>query len=119
MNPLDRLFGEGTSEAFAAALPDGDKATVHELSIHGYIRVNVKWPRSELKIDCWPEQVHFLHLRSGRKGLYSDLCDVLPELFRERGVKRFTASPADPSAAEILLKRGVWMPGPRGLVWEL
>lgn len=118
MSPLDEMYGEGMAKAFRTALPDKTKS-VNEVQVGDYVRVNVKWARSEMKIDCWPERVHYLHLQSGRKGLYSDLCESLPPLFKERGVVTFTASPASTEAAGVLLKRGDWRLGPRGLVWEL
>ena len=116
--PLDQIYGEGASKALARALPDKPKVT-ETLSPDGSVRVTIRWPRSEMKIDCWPDRVHFAHLRSGRKSLYTELCEVLPPLFQERGVREFTASPADAEAAEVLMKRGEWRRGPVGLVWEL
>lgn len=119
MTPLDELYGRGASKALAAALPD--KAKVAEVAAEGMVRVYVTWPRSQMKMDCWRERVHFAHLASGRKGLYSDLCESLPPLFRDLGVKAFTAS-AGGASAEVLRKRGEWRegdPGEAGLVWQL
>ena len=115
--PLDEMYGEGTSKAFRAALEG--KADIAEVWVGAYVRVNATWGRSELKIDCWPRRVHFLHLRSGKKNTYTELCEALPPLFKERGVQEFTASPGGPEEAEILMKRGEWRLGPGGLVWEI
>ena len=118
MSALEQVYGEGVSEALRAALPDKPKVT-ETPTPNGSVRVTVRWPRSEMKIDCTPERVHFAHLRSGRKNLYTELCESLPALFRERGVVEFTASPADAETAEVLMKRGEWRRGPVGLIWEL
>ena len=118
MSALDEVYGEGASKALRAALPNKPKV-VEATAPNGSVRVNVTWPRSTMKIDCTPERVHFAHLQSGRKNLYTELCESLPPLFKERGVVEFTASPADSEAAEVLMKRGEWRRGPMGLIWEL
>lgn len=119
MNPLNEIYGEGMSAALRKALP-GKLRSYDEVRVGEYARVNVTWPNgSVLKIDCWADRVHFAHLDSRRKRLYTDLCDSLPPLFKERGVERFTAAPANEDAAQVLLKRGEWRLGPRGLIWEL
>lgn len=116
MPTLDELYGAGTAEAFAAAT-GGECA---EVEIPGGVRVYVRWKnRSALKIDAYPDRVHFAALRSTRKNLYSDLCAALPDLFRERGVERFTASPGTPESDAILRKRGEWQDAARGIEWIL
>ena len=118
MSALEEIYGEGASKALRAALPDKPKVT-ETPSPDGSVRVTVRWPRSEMKMDCTPERVHFAHLRSGRKGLYGECVESLSAMFKELGVREWTASPADEKAAEILMKRGSWRRGPRGLVMEL
>ncbi len=105
--PLDSLYGKGASSAFRKAT--GGSIDEVTLDAVGGVRVYVDWDDgSVLKIDCYPERVHFLSLTSKRKGLYSELCDTLPDLFRDRGVKVFTAYPANDEAEAVLRKRGEW-----------
>ena len=114
--PLNALYGRGASTAFSAAVG----GRVSEVAIDEGVRCYVTWPNgSEMKIDCYPDRVHFLALTSKRRGLYTDLCKVLPDLFRERGVKRFTALAGSDDSDGILRKRGKWRAGDRGLEWEL
>lgn len=114
--PLDNLYGTGTSKAFASAC----SAPTVEVETDLGVRVNVEWEDgSVLKIECSPDEVNFLTLRSQREGLYSDLCDTLPELFKDRGVKSFRASPSGPESESILRKRGAWGDDPKGLRWVL
>ncbi len=114
---LNGLYGRGTSQAFAAATGGSEVA---EVAFPGGVRVYVHWPNgSRMKIDCFPDRVHFLSLHSKRKGLYSDLCDALPDLFCDRGVERFTMSAADEKAEAILLKRGKWERVERGWEWVI
>lgn len=113
---LDSLYGKGTSSAFIGATG----AAIDQAPIEGGVRVYCAWnDGSVMKIDCSPDRVHFLTLNSKRKGLYSDLCESLPELFKDRGVEAFTASAADEESEAILRKRGEWERAERGLRWEL
>jgi hypothetical protein len=115
---LDALYGEGTTTDFHAALPGKPKA--EQVEAGGGVRVNVTWQDSSLlKIHCTPESVHFLTLRSEREGLYTDLCESLPALFKARGVRELTCSPAGAESGAILTRRGAWQTSPRGLRWEL
>lgn len=110
---LDSLYGKGTSSAFIGAT----RAAIEQAPIEDGVRVYVRWEDgSVMKIDCWRERVHFLSLTSERKGLYSDLCDTLPDLFKERGVEVFTAASANEEADAILRKRGGWN---ELMEWEL
>lgn len=114
--PLDSLYGKGTSKAFSEACG----ASAVEVETDLGVRVNVEWKDgSLLKVECRPDEVNFLTLRSEREGLYSDLCDTLPELFKKRGVETFTARPATPESEAILRKRGDWHQHPKraGLRW--
>ena len=115
---LDELYGRGTAKAFQKACGD---PSMKEVSIDEGVRVYVDWADgSTMKIDCSPERVNFLSLTSNRKGLYSDLCNELPELFQRRGVTHFAASPASEQASAVLRKRGDWKTAPRrGIRWEL
>ena len=114
--PLDNLYGEGTSGAFSEACA----APAVEVETDLGVRVNVEWKDgSLLKVECSPDEVNFLTLRSEREGLYSDLCDTLPELFKDRGVKSFRASPSSTESEFILRKRGRWETDPKGLRWVL
>lgn len=113
---LDSLYGKGASSAFIGATG----ASTIGAHIEGGVRVYCEWQDgSVMKIDCWPERVHFLTLRSERDGLYSDLCDTLPDLFKGWGVKTFTASAGSEESDAILRKRGDWQDAERGIRWEL
>lgn len=113
--PLDTLYSKGTSKAFKKAC--GTSAVEVETDLG--VRVNVEWKDgSVLKIECSPDEVNFLTLRSEREGLYSDLCDTLPELFKERGVRSFRARATEGSKG-IVLRRGEWRDDPKGLRWVL
>ena len=102
---LDTLYGKGTSKAFAKACG----GTTVEAEVDNGTRVYVEWgDGSNMKIDCSPETVHFHSLDSKREGLYTDLCNTLPAFFKERGVKTFTAQPANAEAEAILRRRGGW-----------
>lgn len=102
---LDSLYGEGTSSAFIEATG----ASIEQAAIEGGVRVYVTWgDGSTMKVDCYPDRMHFLSLVSKRKGLYSDFCEKVPPLFKERGVERWTAYPADGESEAILRKRGDW-----------
>lgn len=114
--PLDSLYGKGASSAFQKATG----GSVTEVSIKDGVRVYVGWDDgSVLKIDCFPRYVHYLTLKSYRKGLYTDLCGTLPDLFKQRGVESFTASPADVESDAILRRRGNWQDAERGIRWVL
>lgn len=116
---LDTLYKRGTAKALREAL-GGDAVLVEVVEIDEGVRVYAEWPNgSTMKIDAYPDRVHFATLTSKRKRLYSDLCKVLPDLFRDRGVERFTASPATPEADAILRKRGEWRTADRGIEWIL
>lgn len=114
---LAELYRRGTAKAIA----DATGADLTEAPIEGGVRVYLTWENgSTMKIDAYPERVHFLTLSSKRRSLYSDLCRTLPDLFRDRGVERFTASPATPESDAILRKRGEWHDAPdRGIEWTL
>jgi hypothetical protein len=113
---LDSLYGKGASSAFIEATG----ASTTGAYIEGGVRVYCDWPDgSTMKIDCWPDRVHYLSLTSEREGLYTDLCDTLPELFKGWGVKTFTASAGNDEADAILRKRGEWQDAERGIRWEL
>lgn len=116
-NPLDTLYTRGTSKAFKEACQG---ATV-ETEIDGGVRVYVDWDDgSSMKIDCTPIEVNFQHLNSNREGLYSHLCDVLPDLFKSRGVREFRATAANEESDAILRKRGEWNDGPKNSIrWIL
>jgi hypothetical protein len=99
---LDALYGAGSSAAFREAC--GGETS--EVPIDGGVRVYVDWEDgSTMKIDCRPDEVHFLTLVSKRKGLYTRLVESLSEVFR--GI-RWIAYPTDEEAEAILRKRGGW-----------
>lgn len=104
---LDSLYGKRTS----APLKKATGAEITEVPLSGGVRVYFEWDDgSEMKADCTAERVHFLSLRSEpeRKGLYADLCEKLPKLFKARGVKAFTAAAIDAKAEKALRRRGIW-----------
>lgn len=117
---LTTLYGSGALAGFTAAcrfplLNYSDPIIVQADTPTGSVRVNVAWDhpdgRAEMKIECWPERVHYLTLRSGADhptGLYTALCEALPDYFRNRGVLTFTASPRDVDGEAILRSRGAW-----------
>lgn len=115
-SPLDTLYGKRTTPELKKA----SGATLTEAEIPDGVRVYCEWDDgSTMKIDCYADRVHFLSLTSERKGLYSDLCDTLPKLFKSRGVERFTMSPANEQAEKVLAKRGAWGRGERGMEWVI
>jgi hypothetical protein len=115
---FNAMYGSGALAGFRAAcsfpvlgfpLTDDDIA---EAPNGDLVRVVVTWPAgASMKIDCSPTNVHFLTLRSGSDhptGLYTALCNALPDFFRDRGVQTFTAAPRDPEAEGLLRTRGFW-----------
>lgn len=112
--PLDALYGEGASKRFRAAV---GQAKVMETETADGVRVDVIWRAGQMKIACSAEEVRFLSLESDRKGRYSQLCERLPALFAELGVRRFVATPRDRESERILRKRGVWRRRGRRLIW--
>lgn len=110
---LDELYSKGTASALKK-LVGGQQ---EQAAIEDGVRVYFEWADgSVMKIDAFADRVHFLTLHSQREGLYSDLCDTLPEFFKDRGVKTFTASARDGESEAILRKRGEWN---EEMVWEL
>ena len=98
-----------------ADLIEADDAVV------GPYAANYFWDdRSRLKIHWDEEAVHYGDLYSASGGLYTFLCERLPEYCAGHGIKRFTARPSDPEAERILLKRGDWERQEDGLlVWNI
>lgn len=121
--PLDWLYGQGTDAALREALAVASlpKPKLEQIALRGAgsVRVNVTWGKAAaMKIECFADRVHFLHLRAEGAGVYGALCETLPGLFAERGVVRFTASAADAEAAKALKRRGGWK-GRRSLTWKV
>jgi hypothetical protein len=117
---LDAIYGEGSSERFAKAVPrDG---VVEEIDLpDGTARVNVRWENgSRMKLHVRGEEVSFLDLRSEGRGLYGALVNAMLDTFREFGVRRFVAMPRGPEAKQALQTQGDWKPTQAGgLKWEI
>lgn len=83
-------------------------------AVHSYgePRYRAEWgDGSTLVIDFNGDTWHFggLRLVTGQQqGLYTALCEQLPDLARERGVRRFTFSAYEPEGLRRLLRRGDW-----------
>ncbi len=117
--PLDQLYGEGASARFADCVPG--KPAITETTISSKeVRVDVEWKDGSVcKISCRAHVVHWLTLRAERKGLYTDMIKGMLEMFREWGIRRFTATPQNQKAAHILRKRGDWQPEGGALIWHI
>lgn len=120
MTALSELYETATTAALKQAI-GATKITEAELP-DGGTRCYIDWADgSVMKIDCTAEEVFFQSLVSETPGLYTKLCDTLPELFKERGVKRFRMVPGNDEAEAILRKRGDWQEreGHEPIVWVL
>ena len=117
---LDTLYGEGSRETFAKAVPrDG---LVEEIDLpDGTVRVNVRWENgSRMKLHFRGEEASFLHLRSEGRGLYQALVKDMLKVFKDFGVKRFVAMPTGGEARKILQTQGKWKATRAGgLEWEI
>ena len=117
---LDALYGEGSSETFAKAVPrDG---LVEEIDLpDGTVRVNVRWENgSRMKLHFRGEEVSFLHLHSEGRGLYAALVKDMLKVFKAFGIKQFIAMPRTGEARKILQQQGKWKPTRSGgLEWRI
>ena len=97
---LDTLYGEGSSETFAKAVPrDG---LVEEIDLpDGTVRVNVRWENgSRMKLHFRGDEVSFLHLHSEGRGLYAALVKDMLKVFKDFGIKQFIAMPTHRRGAQ-------------------
>lgn len=99
------------AQEFAAALP-GDPEVVGTSDADAtYLAMS--WnDGSKARVALQGTNVHWLNLRSERKGLYTDLAELTPAFFGGRGFETFTAAPVDQEAEEILRKRLNWRDHP-------
>jgi hypothetical protein len=107
VKPLDKLYGKGTSRAFSKVC--GDDCKITQAETEKGVRAYFEWDDgSSMKVDFSTDAAYFVSLTSKRSGLYTHIVDTFPPLTRERGVKRWYATPAHDEAEAILLKRGKW-----------
>lgn len=113
------MYGKGTSTAFtdAVAFPDLPKAKIAQQE-DGSVQVHYG-KQATLKIACSATNVHYTDLQAPEAGLYEHLVGVLPQLFKDRGVATFTATPAGSGPEKALKARAPWKKRKGRLVWEL
>jgi hypothetical protein len=93
-------------------LPGDPDVTISDAEGDGesFVRVTAEWPGdARAKFDVYDDHVVWRNLMAGtRRGLYGELCEVLPGYFAAQGLDYMQMTAASGEAAERLLRRGEW-----------